>query len=146
MRLFTACSRQWHNAIGFEIYREYLTDYHASHNPIQLCRNCNIRFKRLEMIYNFVLSDYLKDKEYLVNLFLWHMPDDVSESVAKHSSRQQPSINLHALFTTFMFSCFDTDVLPQMDEGSVSPVHTVMWSRLTEYWYLEVCSDAIAGT
>ena len=33
------------------------------------------------------------------------MPDDATEGVAEHSSRLQPSINLHAPVTAFMFSC-----------------------------------------
>ena len=49
------------------------------------------------------------------------MPDDATESVAEQSSRLQPSINLHATDTVYMFSCSDTDVLPQRDEGSDKP-------------------------
>ena len=41
----------------------------------------------------------------VLTLFLWHMPDDATEGVVKHSSRLQPSINLHAPVTAFMFSC-----------------------------------------
>ena len=45
-------------------------------------------------------------------LILWHMPDDVTEGVAEHSflrlQPNQPSINLHALATAFMFSCSGT--------------------------------------
>ena len=37
-------------------------------------------------------------------LILWDMPDDTTEDVAEHSSRLQPSINLHATVTAFMFS------------------------------------------
>ena len=33
------------------------------------------------------------------------MPADTTETVAEHSARLQPSINLHAPVTTFMFSC-----------------------------------------
>ena len=40
-----------------------------------------------------------------LTLFLWHMPDVATEGVAEHSSRLQPSINLHAPVTAFMFSC-----------------------------------------
>ena len=40
-----------------------------------------------------------------LTLFLWHMPDDATEGVAEHSSSLQPSINLHASVTAFMFSC-----------------------------------------
>ena len=36
------------------------------------------------------------------------MPDDATEGVAEHSSRLQPSINLHAPVTAFMFSCSGT--------------------------------------
>ena len=36
------------------------------------------------------------------------MPDDATEAVAEHSSRLQPSINLHAPVTAFMFSCSGT--------------------------------------
>ena len=49
------------------------------------------------------------------------MPDDVTEGVAEHSSRLQPSINLHAPVTAFMFSWSGTDVLPRRDEGSGKP-------------------------
>ena len=43
-----------------------------------------------------------------LTLFLWHMLDGATERVAEHSSRLQPSINLHALVTAFMFSCSST--------------------------------------
>ena len=46
------------------------------------------------------------------------MPADITETAAEHSARLQPSINLHAPVTAFMFSCSGTDVLPQRDEGS----------------------------
>ena len=36
------------------------------------------------------------------------MPDDATEDVAEHSSRLQPSINLHAPVTAFVFSCSGT--------------------------------------
>ena len=36
------------------------------------------------------------------------MPADTTEGVAKHSTRLQPSINLHAPVTAFMFSCSGT--------------------------------------
>ena len=36
------------------------------------------------------------------------MPADTTESVAEHSARLQPSINLHAPVTAFMFSCSGT--------------------------------------
>ena len=49
------------------------------------------------------------------------MPDNATESVAEHSSRLQPSINLHALVTAFLFSCSGIDVLPLRDEGSDKP-------------------------
>ena len=39
-----------------------------------------------------------------LTLFMWHMPDDATEGVAEHSSRLQPSINVHAPVTAFMFS------------------------------------------
>ena len=48
--------------------------------------------------------------------FIWHMPDDATEGVAEHSSRLQPSINLHAPVTAFMFSW--SDVRSRRDEGS----------------------------
>ena len=43
------------------------------------------------------------DKSHAIELtsFLWHMPDDATEGVAEHSSRLQPSINLHAPVTAF---------------------------------------------
>ena len=40
--------------------------------------------------------------------FLWHMPAGTTEFVAEHSARLQPSINLHAPVTAFMFSCSST--------------------------------------
>ena len=49
------------------------------------------------------------------------MPDDVIECVGEHSSRLQSSINLHALVTTFMFSCSGTDVQLQRDEDWGTP-------------------------
>ena len=54
-------------------------------------------------------------------LFSWHMPDDTTEGVAEHSSRLQPSINLHTPVTPFMCRCSGTDVLPRRDEGSGKP-------------------------
>ena len=51
----------------------------------------------------------------------WHMPDDAIEGVDKHSSRLQPSNNLHAPVTPLMFSCSGTDVLPRRFEGSGKP-------------------------
>ena len=32
---------------------------------------------------------------------MWHIPDDATDNVAEHSTRLQPSINLHALVTAF---------------------------------------------
>ena len=51
------------------------------------------------------------------------MPDDVTEGVAEYSSRLQPSINLHAPVTAFMFSGSGTQcILPgRDDEGSGKP-------------------------
>ena len=49
------------------------------------------------------------------------MPDNATEGVAKHSSKLQLSINLHAPVTAFMFSCSVTDVLPWRDKGSCEP-------------------------
>ena len=49
------------------------------------------------------------------------MPADTTETVTEHSARLQPSINLHAAVTAYMFSCFGTDVLPQRDDGSGKP-------------------------
>ena len=49
------------------------------------------------------------------------MPADTTETVAEHSARLQPSINLHAPVTAFMFSCSGTDVLPWRNEGSGKP-------------------------
>ena len=41
-----------------------------------------------------------------------HMPDDATEGLAKHSSRLQPPINLHAPVTAFMFiTCSGDDEL-----------------------------------
>ena len=49
------------------------------------------------------------------------MPDDATEYVAEHSSRLQPSINMHAPVTIFMFSCSGADVLAWRDEGLGKP-------------------------
>ena len=56
-----------------------------------------------------------------LTLFLWRMPGDATEGVAERTSKLQPSINLHAPVTTFMFSCSGTNVLPRKDEGSGKP-------------------------
>ena len=37
-----------------------------------------------------------------------HLPNDVTEGMAEHGPRLQPSINLHAPVTAFMFSCSGT--------------------------------------
>ena len=49
------------------------------------------------------------------------MPADATEGVTEHSSRVQPSINLHAPVTAFMYSCSVTNTLPRRDEGSGKP-------------------------
>ena len=49
------------------------------------------------------------------------MPDDDTEGVNEHSHRLQPSSNLHATVTAFLFRCSDPDVLPQRDESSGMP-------------------------
>ena len=50
------------------------------------------------------------------------MPDDATEGVAEHSSRLQPSINLHAPVTAFMFSCSGTQcTTPEGMKARVSP-------------------------
>ena len=49
------------------------------------------------------------------------MPDDTTETVAKHSAMLQPSISLHTPVTAFMFSCPCADVLPRRVEGSGKP-------------------------
>ena len=49
------------------------------------------------------------------------MPDNATDGVAEPSSRLQPSINLNASSTAFMFNWSGTDVLPQRDEGSGKP-------------------------
>ena len=50
------------------------------------------------------------------------MSADATEGVAKHSSRLQPSINLHASVTAFMFGSSGTDVLPGEMKAHVSHV------------------------
>ena len=52
------------------------------------------------------------------------MPDDTTEPVAEHSARLQPSINLHAPVTAFMFSCSGTQctIYPEGMKARVSPV------------------------
>ena len=49
------------------------------------------------------------------------MPADTTETVAKHSARLQPSINLHAPVTAFMFSCSGTQCTTPEGEGSGKP-------------------------
>ena len=49
------------------------------------------------------------------------MPADITKTVAKHSAKLQPSINLHAPVTAFMFNCTGTNLLPGGDEGSGEP-------------------------
>ena len=58
------------------------------------------------------------------------MPDDATEGVAKHSSRLQPSINLHVPVKAFMFSCSGADVLPQREEAQVSLVQSIEPHRI----------------
>ena len=47
------------------------------------------------------------------------LPDDIIEGVAEHSSRLQPSINLHAPVTGS--AALVPNVLPRIDEGSGRP-------------------------
>ena len=47
------------------------------------------------------------------------MPYDATEGVAEHSFRLQPSINLHAPFTAFMY----------YPEGMKARVSPVQWSK-----------------
>ena len=55
-----------------------------------------------------------------LTLFLWHMPDDAAEGVAEHSSRLQPSVNLHAP-QLLCSAALVPNVLPRRDEGSDNP-------------------------
>ena len=49
-----------------------------------------------------------------LTLFVWHMPDDTTEGVAEHSSRLQPSINLHAPITAFCLAALvPNDTTPE---------------------------------
>ena len=55
---------------------------------------------------------------------MWHMPDDATEGVAEHSSRLQPSINLHAHLHPSCSAALVPNVLPRTpwrDEGSDKP-------------------------
>ena len=55
------------------------------------------------------------------------MPADPTETVAEHRARLQPSINLHAPVTAFMFSCSGTQcTTPEGWRLGVSPVQ---WSK-----------------
>ena len=47
------------------------------------------------------------------------MPDDAMK--VWPNTGLQPSVNLHAPDTAFMFSCSGTDVLPRRDEGLGMP-------------------------
>ena len=49
------------------------------------------------------------------------LPDGATEGMAKHSSRLQPSINVHDPVTAFMLSCFCSKVQLRRDEGSSKP-------------------------
>ena len=54
-------------------------------------------------------------------------PVDTTETVAEHSARLQPSINLHSPVTAFMFSCSGTQMYyPGGMKARVSPVQ---WSK-----------------
>ena len=55
------------------------------------------------------------------------MPDDANEGVAEHSSRLQPSINLHAPVIAFLFSCYGTHIY--YPEGMKARVSPVQWSK-----------------
>ena len=68
-----------------------------------------------------------------MTLFLWHIPDDATESVTKHSTKLQPTINLHAPVTIFVFSISGPEVLPQMDEGSGKPSAVVPSAAIEPY-------------
>ena len=46
------------------------------------------------------------------------MPVETTEAVAEHSTRLQPSVNLHAPVTVFMFSCSGTNLLPRRPDGT----------------------------
>ena len=54
------------------------------------------------------------------------MPADTTETVVDQSARLQPSINLHASVTAFMFSCSGTQCTPEGWRPRVSPVQ---WSK-----------------
>ena len=49
------------------------------------------------------------------------MPDDATEGVTEHSSRLQPSINLHAQLQPLCSAALVPNVLPGRDEGSGQP-------------------------
>ena len=55
------------------------------------------------------------------------MTADTTETVAEHSARLQPSINLHAPVTAFMFSCSGTQCTTP--EGMKARVSPVQWSK-----------------
>ena len=62
-----------------------------------------------------------------LTLFLWHMPDDTTEGLAEHSSRLQPSINLHAPVTAALVP----NVLARRDEGLGKPCIVI---EASVYW------------
>ena len=49
------------------------------------------------------------------------MPADTTETVAEHSPRLQPSINLHAPVTALCSAALVPNVLPRRDEDSGRP-------------------------
>ena len=51
------------------------------------------------------------------------MPDDATKGVAEHGSTLQPSINLHAPVTAFMFSCSGTQCTTM--KARVSPLQYI---------------------
>ena len=62
-----------------------------------------------------------------LTLFPRHMANDATEGRARHSSRLQPSINLHVSVTAFMFRCAAL-VLMYYPEGMmvwVSPMQLI---------------------
>ena len=58
------------------------------------------------------------------------MPDDATEGVVEHNSRLQPSINLHAPVTAFMFSCCIPMYYPKGIKARVSPVQSIEPRRI----------------
>ena len=75
------------------------------------------------LLYCIVMIQYLMAEPLgrvmlRLNLFLWHLPDDTTESMYTRTQLEVATVNrLHVPFETCKLNCSGTDVLPWRDEG-----------------------------